>query len=843
MDYKNYASQEALDIIRDLKTDAELGLSSINAKERLKKDGLNSFNFKKLSWLNILWRQFASPFIYMLIAASILSFILQQWLEGIMIFVFLLINATLGFFQEYRSEKTAKLLSDLITWRARVLRNGKLKVIDASQLVIGDILILETGDKISADGRILEAYGFSTNESSLTGESIAISKHPERMITEISDLTEAVNMVFSGTSVNSGRAKILITATGRRSVIGQIANLSAKTKKITSFATSINSLSNFIVKLVLITLIFVFILNIAIKGSDTNWIELLIFSIALAIGVIPEALPLVMTFSFSKGALKLAKHKVIIKRLSSIEDLGNIEILCSDKTGTLTEGKLKVFDVYSLNNDKDQVLTNAFLAASDQSQKTDAFDLSLKKAINKNLINRIKKVKVLFNTPFDPKFLRNNALVQVKGGFDFIVRGAPEVIIELSSNLKKTTKFSVQEWIASQGKLGRRTIAVAKRHFKTLNLENFRNNFHEEENDLEFLGLISFADNVKKSTLETIQQANELDVKLKIITGDSREVAGAIAFEIGLIQNPSEVLLASELDKMKAKEKKAAISKYHVFARVTPDKKHEIIKILQENHSVGYLGDGINDAPALKAAGVSLAVDNAADVAREAADVILTESDLNVIIEGIKEGRKIFINSAKYIKSTLASNFGNFYAVAIATLLIPFLPMLPLQILLMNLLSDFPMIAIATDNVDDTELASPKKYQSKDILLIAMILGVVSTIFDFVFFALFKNISPGVLQTNWFIGSILTELAFLFSIRTKGFMFKSKRPSNLIFSLTGIAALSTIVIPFTVWGQKLFNFIPPTFNHLLIILMVMIAFIICSESVKIFYYRNKRLSG
>lgn len=840
MAWNNYAEREALEVVSSLKSDLDKGLSTSVAKERLASVGANRLDFKPLSWVTVLLRQFASPFIYMLIAASALSFFLQQWLEGVMILAFLFLNATLGFFQEYKSEKTVRLLGALIAWKQKTWRAGKLKDIDAAELVPGDIIILETGDKISADARLLEACDLSVDESSLTGESLPAIKHSERLLQEATGVSQAANMVFSGTSVVSGKAKAIVIATGKDSMIGGIAKLSADTKKISSFATSISSLSKFIVRLVVITLVFVLILNVIIKG-EPNWVELLIFSIALAIGVIPEALPLVMTFSFSKGAMILAKRKVIVKRLSSIEDLGNIEILCSDKTGTLTEGKLKVFDTYFQAKDAETLLAEALLSSGEKAERNDVFDVALEKMVNKKVAAKLKGEKVLFSTPFDPKFLRNNALVQNEAGkLRMIVRGAPEVILSLCGHLSKEQQFSAEEWMAKQGMLGRRVLAVACRHFMTISLEDFKHDLRKRETNLEFLGMISFADNVKASTIEAVKQAKALEVKLKIITGDSREVAGAVAYQIGLISDPSLVLLGDDLAKMKPEEMEAAILKYDVFARVSPDSKYAIIAALQNKFSVGYLGDGINDAPALKAASVSLAVDNAADIAREAADVILLESDLGVIIEGIKEGRKIFINSAKYIKATLASNFGNFYAVAIASLLVPFLPMLPLQILLLNLLSDFPMIAIATDNVDQDELATPKRYQTKDILIVAMVLGVLSTIFDFVFFALFKNISPGVLQTNWFIASILTELAFLFSIRTKKMMFLSKRPSITIFLFSGLAVIATLIIPYLSWGQSIFGFVAPELKHLGWIFSLVVLYIICSEIIKLAYYRHSK---
>ncbi len=638
----------------------------------------------------------------------------------------------------------------------------------------------------------------------------------------------------------SGKAKAVVIATGKNSVFGKIAELSVNTRKPSSFAASVADLSSHIVKLVIRTLVLVIVLNIIIKG-EPNWIELLIFSIALAIGVIPEALPLVMTFSFSKGALALAKHKVIVKRLSSIEDLGNIEILCSDKTGTLTEGVLQVFDTYFPRTNRDELISEALLSSGEKEERNDVFDFALEKTVDEGIASRLSKSRVLYSTPFDPKLLRNGALVKDERGYQrIIVRGAPEILLALSGRMSEQQLIAARKWASAQGRMGRRVLAVSRRSAPGISLESFKKTPRELENDLDFLGMISFADNIRESSISAIKQARDLDIKIKIITGDSREVAGAVAHKIGLIPNPSLVLTGEEIDKMNQSELEIALEKYDVFARIAPDKKYAIIKSLQAKSTVGYLGDGINDAPALKLAGVSLAVNNAADIAREAADAILLESDLAVIIKGIKEGRKIFINSTKYIKATLASNFGNFYAVAIASLLIPFLPMLPLQLLLLNLLSDFPMIAIATDNVDQEELLTPKKYQTKDILIVAMILGALSTVFDFVFFALFKNISPGVLQTNWFVASILTELAFLFSIRTKRFLFFACRPSASIFVLSGLAAAATITIPFISWGQAIFGFVAPEAKHLIWIFSLIILYIAFSEIIKLSYYRSDR---
>lgn len=840
MEILNLAKKDINEVILDLKTDLESGLSQEEAQKRLKRDGLNILPDHSLKWWKIFLRQFKSAFVYLLLFAAVLSFVLKQPLEGSMILIFIVINTLLGFFQEFRSENTVKLLKKFIKIQSKVIRDGQKMAIDSENLVVGDIVELDTGDKIGADMRIIKAQDLLIDESILTGESIEIKKQAEKIINH-EDLNHfsANNICFSGTSVVSGKAQAVVLATGKNTFIGGISKITSQTTKVSNFEKGVSQFSSFILKLVLVTLIFIFIFNAFFKdGLDI--LELTIFSIALVISVIPEVLPLVMTFSFSSGARNLAKHQVVVKRLSSVEDLGNIDILCSDKTGTLTENKLTIIDFYNSICSSERVLRYAALAVSQLREKVEPFDIAIMDKLDDSDREAIKKYEYIIDTPFNPARQRNNVLVRSDEGLELIVRGAAETLFNLSSNLSSEKMEDMRRWISEQGFLGRRVLAIAKKKISDTDIEVLKKNLIEAESDLEFLGLFSLADPIKESVKKAVVDANELKVGIKIITGDSSEIAGSVAYQIGLIDDPKKVILASDLLKLSEEDKRKALDEYQVFARVLPEQKFEIIKILQEKYNVGYLGDGINDAPALKVAGVSLVVANASDIAREAADIVLLKNDLNVIVEGIKEGRTIFANSSKYIKATLASNFGNFYAVAIASLIIDFLPMLPLQILLLNLLSDFPMIAIATDRVDKEELLSPKKYQVKNIIIVATIFGILKLVFEFIFFAMFYRMSPEILQTNWFIASVLIELIFLFSIRTKKPVFKAQRPSKLVVGLTLGAVLLTILTPLTTWGQKIFQFIKPSWSHLGIIIILTIVYFIFSEVVKFFYYRNKK---
>ncbi len=823
--YEQFTHLEEAEVLRHLNIDSN-GLNKIEAEQRLIKHGLNELKPNQVGWLDILIRQFKSPFIYILIFAAALAYGLGEVVDGTMILVFVLINVLLGFFQEFRSNQAISVLRQYTTPTTNVIRAGEEMEVPTTLLVPGDIILLQPGDIVPADLRLIKTGNFCVDESILTGESEPRQKTHEALTHTCLPIHEADNIAFSGSSVVRGHATGVVIATGLKSYIGSIAKLTLETTSISSFEKGMNKISIFVLKTVGITLFLVFFANLMIKGPAADLGDMVLFVIALAAAVIPEALPLVITFSLSRGAVRLSKHKVVVKRLSAIEDLGGITVLCTDKTGTITENKLTVTEMYG---EEKTVLFQAQAAISQLNQQRDPFDM----AITEACLKRDKKLKppaILHEIPFDPERKRNSVLIEHNKDKLVIVRGAADAVLP---HLKQRADKALLRWIESQEQQSRRVIVVA--HKQAAQNETYDR--LAEESELIFSGAIAFTDPLKKSAIAAVKKAQSLGISIKIITGDGAAVAGNVARQVGLIENPDEVITGQDFFALTTKQQQQTANNLHVFARFSPKQKHQLIEILQLTHEVGYMGDGINDAPALKAANVALVVNGASDIAREAADVILLNQSLSVVINGIQEGREVFTNTIKYVKMTLASNFGNFYAIASVSLFIDFLPMLPVQILLVNLLSDFPLIAVATDSVDPADIKRPEGYNIREFALSAAVFGIVSSAFDFVFFAAFYRISPEVLQTNWFIGSILTELALLYSLRTHRPFYKAVVPSTTILILTILAAFVTVVIPYTTFGQTVFHFYAPSMMHMGVILGIVAAYFIVNEFTKSAYYK------
>ena len=717
-------------------------------------------------------------------------------------------------------------------------RDGTEHTINVTELVKGDIIILETGDIVPADMRLLKTQNFLIDESVLTGESIQISKTAEKLEQAVSQPYQATNLVFKGTSVMSGTAEGVVVATGKDTEIGKISHIITETKKVSAFQKNIDRISTFVMWMVGVTMIFLLVTHYFLKSGDTkSFTDLIIFSIALTVGVIPEALPLVTTFSLSSGAKKLAEDSVVVKRLTSVEDLGSIQVLCTDKTGTITENKLSVADLLRIDENMDPIFAGSLAVTNvfeEQNLPNNAFDLSLIARLSAAEKASLHEYKLVTEIPFDPTRRRNSMVVEKEGKRTLVVRGSPEEMVALDTHLSEPRKLEILQWITEQGKQGKRTLGISL-------TENFQVEDYDEKAEashIQICGIVSFEDKLKPTTRSVVEHARTLGVRLVVLTGDDPIVAGAVGAEAGIIQKREDVMTGVAFDSLNEAQKKEAVEKISVFARVSPTQKFEIIQVLKEKHQVGFLGEGINDAPALKSAHVSLVVESASDIARETADIILLRQDLGVIIKGIYEGRKAFHNTVNYIRATLLSNFGNFYAVAFASLIIPYLPMLPVQLLTLNLLSDFPMFSISTDNVSEKDLQNPKNYNTREIILIASLLGVVSTLFDFIIFGYFQRFGESILQTYWFIGSVATELVLLFSIRTNRVFFKAgAAPSRTILGMTSVAFLAAVILPFTAFGDTVFHFVKPSWNYLGVLALIVCGYFLCTEFVKNLYYR------
>jgi Mg2+-importing ATPase len=785
------------------------GLSNTEVLKNRLKYGRNELPKPQYRFLKLFLRQFKSIFILILILAAGLTYFLGEPFDASFILLFVVLGVGLSLYQEYKSNAAASKLQSYLVRSITVRRNDKDAEVLVADLVPGDILKLEPGDIIPADAKVLHAQGFQVDETTFTGEGLPVVK-----VTSEEGSNEESSRLLQGTVVVRGLCFAEVTKTGIHTRLAQIAKQTTTIESKSELTKGIDRISSFILRTTVVTLLFVVLANVLIEGESADIPSLLIFAIALAISVIPEALPLVLTFSLSRGALKLANNHVIVKRLSAVQDLGSIELLCTDKTGTITENKLVYKNDYLIPKCPWHPLILSLLTANNLDERNpEPFDLATKAALSKEQSEHLLEYELIEEEPFDPALRSNGAIVKYVDGEQLhIRRGSPEYFIEQGLISREV----VGQWLEDEERQGHRVLGVS----------------YDTGAGAHFGGFISFADTLKPSTAKTLQQAKELNVAVTIITGDSLKVAEAIGREVSLVTSEEEVIETTAFFALPVEEQYRRLESIRVFARTTPEQKLSLITLLKERYTVGFLGEGINDAAALKAANVSLVVNSASDVARETADIVLLKSNLGVIIEGIRQGRETHANTLKYIRATLVSNFGNFYAIAVASLFITFLPMLPKQLLLLNLLSDFPMMAIAFDRVKKAEITRPQKYDFRALYIIFITLGLVSTVFDFMWFGLFFQEGAGILQTNWFIASVITEIILLLSIRSMLPIQKAGLPAPIIMWLSGFAIVTTIGITMVPLTAKYFEFVTPSYSDLGLILGLAVVYLLVTEAVK-----------
>ncbi len=786
------------------------GLTSAEAADRLKQNGANLITGYRLSIWRTLGKQIRSPLVYFLILAALISFFLSGPADGLTITVILLVNTVLSFYQEYKSEKFIEKLHNLIKKTATVRRDNRVVKIPEAEIVPGDSVILEEGDIAPADGEIKFSEGLAIDESLLTGETFPADKAKG-------------DRAFMGTTVLHGYAEMEVTATGMQTRLGKIAGLSTALRKKSQYEENIAQLSNFLMLVTVIALTLVFGLHLGIRGvSVATILNVFLFTLALAISVVPEALPAISTLTLSAGALKLAREHVVVKRLSAVEDLGNIEVLCTDKTGTITQNMLTVKEAVS------KTLAKLFAYSYFCLEQGDTIDTALRRKIPADLVSRNKNLKLIAYLPFDPRLRRRYALIGDGKQRVLVVMGSPAEVFRQCTDDGKSIWINK---IDREEQEGLRHLVVAYK--KVSNSFTLENQF--DDGGLEYLGYFSLDDPLRPTAQNAISLARKLAVQVKIISGDSLGVARHAAVNVGLLDKNDLCFTGPDLEKMSAEEFTRACREGLVFARIMPEQKYKIIETLKSCYVVGYLGDGINDAPALKAAHVGIAVSGAAEVATEAADILLLKPDLKVVIDGIESGRRIFANIDKYIKHTMVSNWGNFFAVAIISLVTDFLPLLPVQLILTGLLSDLPQLAVASDNVDHEELHRPAKHRLADLLLLPLLLGGVTTLLNLSFYFYLHPLPIETLRTAWFVLLTLTNLVVIFSVRRRGSMFRGLPPGMVLTAATLLVCLFVLLLPYLPFAA-VFHFTALDFRLLALIVAITAIYLFVLDIFKIAYY-------
>ena len=816
------------------------GLSSTEADARLLRCGANTLDSRqKYSFLLKVLSRFRNPLVLILLVAAVISGFTGDVASLGIISTMVLLSVLLDSVQEYRAEQAAEQLKVSVALKEQVLRDGREITIRADQLVPGDVVLLAAGDLVPADGRLLEARDFFVNEGLLTGESYPTEKHVAAEGTANVDVAQAEDAAFMGTSVVSGSAKLLLCATGNATQLGEISATLRHTPPPAALERGVYEFGLLIVRLTILLVLFVLLVN---TFFHRPLLESFLFALALAVGLTPELLPMIVSVTLARGAMRMAKQKVIVKRLAAIHDLGSMDVLCTDKTGTLTEAKIALIRHITLSGtDSERVLELAWLNSHFETGLRSPLDTAILEHGSRNPAGWTKIDEV----PFDFERRRVSVLLEREGRRILVVKGAPEDLLKLSSRYELSGERDTQPFDAA-------ALARAQTQFQTLCTEGFRvlgiawreepaSQAHvvvSDEHDFVFAGYAAFLDPPKASAGAAIAALERSGVGIKIITGDNERVTQYVCAQLDI---PIEGLLTgTELAALSEEALSARIEGTNLFCRVNPSQKNRIILALKRRgHVVGYLGDGINDAPSLHTADVGISVDGAVDVAKDAADIILLEHDLEVVERGVREGRRTFGNIMKYIMMGTSSNFGNMFSMAGASLILPFLPMLPIQVLLNNFLYDLSEVPIPMDEVDDELLAQPRHWDIKFIRNFMLVLGSVSSIFDFLTFGLLLwvfNATEALFQTGWFMESLATQVLVIFIIRTRGSPLRS-RPNPVLAGTSLAVAAVGILLPYTAIGRW-FGFVPLPLAFLAALGAMVVCYLVLAEGVKRWFYHR-----
>lgn len=776
--------------------------------------------------------QFKSPIILILIGAAIVSLFLQDRTDATLILLIVLTSAILGFWQEYSATNAVTKLRALVETKVRVLRDGNEVIIPLAEVVPGDVVLLSAGAIIPGDGRLLEARELFVNEAALTGETFPAEKSADPSKTD-----GAKAEVYLGTHVVSGSGKAEIVATGKTTRFGKIAESLRLRRPETEFERGVRRFGYLLAEVTLLLVLAIFGFNVFLHKPV---LDSFLFALALAVGLTPQLLPAIITINLSHGARRMAQEKVIVKRLAAIENFGSMNVLCSDKTGTITEGKIGIraaFDARGNNSEK--ILLYAYLNAANETGFINPID----EALRANRPADCDGWKKLDELPYDFARKRLSILCENKDVRVLVTKGALPQILGICSEVEwtdgkrgriDTARKQIEEQWRKFSSEGCRVIAVAYRNCAA----DCSRIERDTEAEMAFLGLIALSDAPKAGIDSTLRELRDLGIRLKIVTGDNVLIATHLAQQVGL--NAEQVLSGRDIQTMSNAALMRRASDVDVFAEIEPGQKERLILALKKaGHVVGYIGDGINDVSALHASDVSLSVEGAVDVAREAADFVLLEHDLEVLVDGVREGRRTFANTLKYVFIATSANFGNMFSMAGASLFLPFLPLLPKQILLINLLTDLPEMTIAGDDVDPELVEQPRRWDIHFIRRFMIVFGVVSSVFDYLTFGalLWLNATVQQFRTGWFIESIISAALIVLVVRTRRPFFRS-RPSSLLALATLGTVIVTVLIPYLPFAAVLgFGIVPAHFYPILA--LIILAYVISTEIAKYIFYRQR----
>jgi Mg2+-importing ATPase len=865
------AAAENEKMIYALLETSEEGLSENTVKDRLKIYGKNEIATQKVpSWVKQFAHSFFNPFNYILACIAIISLFIDAILvpagekdfsTSIIISVMLLFSTVLRFTQEFRSNKAAEALKKMVKTSCLTKRKfNESKEVEITEIVPGDMIILSAGDMVPADCRILKSKDLFISESILTGEALPVEKNA-LPIKEAKDRNPLglQNICFMGTNVVSGSATVVVTNTGIFTYFGSISRSLASKRPETAFDIGVNKVSYLLIRFMLIMTPVIFLINGLVKG---DWMQALLFAIAVAVGLTPEMLPMIVTANLAKGAVNMSKKKVIVKRLNAIQNIGAMDILCTDKTGTLTLDKIVLETHLNVRGiEDDEVLKWGYLNSFHQTGLKNLLDQAvLDHAEVHNLMKADELYQKVDEIPFDFERRRMSVVLNTSTGKHLMIcKGAVEEMLPLcqyaldpgedrslhiaNDNSVPLDDLMKQQIIRMSEKLnaeGLRVLLIAIREFDGDHPLNYS---VADENSLTLTGFMGFLDPAKPSAEPSIKALHKLGVEVKVVTGDNDIVAKKICHDVGIPINT--IMLGDQLEHMSDDELRKDMDLYSVFAKVSPLQKQRIVKILRsKGHTVGFMGDGINDAAAIKEADVGISVDTGADIAKESADIILLEKDLMVLRSGVIYGRRTFGNIVKYIKMTASSNFGNMFSMIGASALLPFLPMLPLQILTQNLLYDISQASIPWDTMDKDFLEKPKKWEAASIKKFMLYIGPLSSIFDYVTFAvmffIFKANTPeqqGLFQTGWFVEGLLSQTLIVHIIRTKKIPFIQSWAATPVVALTSLMMLIGILIPFTPMAVYL-KMQPLPLSYFLYLIGILTGYCVLTQFVKQWFIRK-----